>query len=90
VLGSPPSPRVGREEVSSASSTPDDRIAAAVSLGASGAEINRYRLRIAAETTSAPRVRVALAAAAVHDEEALIESLAAIESVAQRKEEDGA
>ncbi len=78
------------EIVESASSTPDDRIAAAVSLGASGGELARDRLRIAAETTSAPRMRVALAAAADRDEEALIESLAAIESVAQRNEEEGA
>lgn len=76
------------EIVESASSTPDDRIAAAVSLGSAGAEVNRDRLRIAAETTSAPRVRVALAAAADHDEAALIESLSAIEGVAKTREKE--
>jgi hypothetical protein len=56
------------------------RAAAAVALTADPAADARRRLRAAAEATAAPRLRVAIDAAASHDEDALKEALAELES----------
>ncbi len=56
------------------------RAAAAVALTADPAADSRRRLRAAAEATAAPRLRVAIDAAASHDEQALKEALAELES----------
>jgi hypothetical protein len=56
------------------------RAAAAVALTSDPAADSRRRLRAAAEATAAPRLRIAIDAAASHDQEALQEALAELES----------
>jgi hypothetical protein len=59
---------------------PITRAAAAVALTADPAADSRRRLRAAAEATAAPRLRIAIDAAAAHDEDALKEALAELEA----------
>jgi hypothetical protein len=60
------------------------RAAAAVALGG-GEDEERARLRVVAEATAAPRLRVAIEAAAGQDEAAIGEALAAVEEEAKRR-----
>ena len=78
-------PRRSRPSGSGASSKdpagpPLARAAAAVALTADPAADSRRRLRAAADATAAPRLRIAIDAAASHDEQALKEALAELES----------
>jgi hypothetical protein len=59
---------------------PVARAAAAAALTADPAAESRRRLRAAAEATAAPRLRVAIDAAANHDQDALVEALAELEA----------
>ncbi|UQA61639.1 hypothetical protein [Polyangium aurulentum] len=59
--------------------TPDARVGAAVALGGSVDENVRTRLKTAAAAVAAPKLRIALEAAASEDEEALREALASVE-----------
>lgn len=71
--------------VENGQAAPELRAAAAVALQPSLDEGGRARLRVAAATVVAPRLRVALSAAAEGDEEGLSEALAALESSGSEK-----
>ena len=64
---------------------PSARAGAAVALGASLDEGGKARLKGVAEAIAAPKLRIAIEAAAVGDDAALTEALAALESEAEKR-----
>lgn len=78
------------EVVEDPQADPVNRANAAIALGANTeTDEFRQRLRVAAQATAAPRLRVALERAAnVDDEAALVEALAAVESEAQKNKRE--
>lgn len=73
-----PTPEALLAIVEDASAQPIDRVAAAIALGPSGPD-QRQRVRIAADATAAPALRIALEAAVEHDEQKLTSALDEIE-----------
>lgn len=74
----PPTPEALLAIVEDASAQPIDRVAAAIALAPSGPD-HRQRVRIAADATAAPALRIALEAAIDHDEQKLAGALDEIE-----------
>ncbi len=72
-----PTPEALLRVVEDASAKPVERVAAAIALAAAG-DAARVRIRVVAEATAAPRLRVALEAVAREDEVA--DALEALES----------
>jgi hypothetical protein len=64
---------------------PSARAGAAVALGASLDEGGKLRLKEAAHATAAPKLRIAIEAAAAGDDSALTEALSELESEAEKR-----